>query len=88
MAGAHRHIGRLPRTGEAHPRIVPRRRMAVAAVIEEVEQHLPTMVVVAEPLRTTVAEAGRLRRVAEVAMAVEAAGDAPPLAAATVAIAN
>jgi hypothetical protein len=77
MAEAHRLIGLHRRTVVAHPRIAPRRRMAVAAVVEEAE-HLPI----------TVVEAGPLHRAAEVATAVEAEGDVPLLAAATVAIAN
>jgi hypothetical protein len=60
--------------------------MAVAAVIAEAE-HLPIAVVAVERPPTTVAEVGRLRRAAEVAIAVEAE-DVPPLTAATVAIAN
>ena len=62
MAEAHRLIGLHRRTVVAHPRIAPRPRMAVAAVVEEAE-HLPITV-------------------------VEAEGDVPLLAAATVAIAN
>ena len=76
-AEAHRLIG-LPRpTVVAHLRIAQRRPMAVAAVVEEA-QHLPI----------TVVEAGRLHRAAEVVIAVEAEGDVPLLAAATVVIAN
>jgi hypothetical protein len=76
MVEDRRLIGLPRRTVVGHPRIVPRRRMAVAAVIEEAE-HLPLMGV----------EAGCLRLTAEV-VAVEEEGDAPLLVAATVAIAN
>jgi hypothetical protein len=52
--------------------------MAVAEVIEEAAERLPT----------TVEVVGRQRRAAVAAIAVEAEGDVPLLAAATVAIAN
>ena len=67
-------IGLPHRTVAGHPRIVPRRRLAVAAVIEEAV-HLPR----------TVVEAGRRRLTAEV---VAEEGDVPLLAADTAAIAN
>ena len=74
MAEAHRPIGPLRLTVAGHPLLVPRLRIALAAVIEEAEHLLPTVV-----------EAGHLRLTAAV---VEAEGDVPLLAAATVAIAN
>ena len=67
-------IGLPRRTVAGHRRIVPRRRLAVAAVIEEAG-HLPRMVV----------EAGRRHLTAEV---VEAEGGVPLLVADTAAIAN
>lgn len=70
-----RLIAPARRTVVGHPRIVP--RLCLAVVIVE-----------AEHLRTMVGAAGRLHRAAEVAIMVEAEGDVPLLAAATVAIAN
>ena len=77
MVADRRPTDPLLRTAEGRLRIVPRHPTAVVAVIE-VAEHLPITVVVA----------GRLHRAAEVAIAVEAEGDVPLLAAATVAIAN
>jgi hypothetical protein len=73
MVEAHRLTDLPRRTVVDHPRIVLRRRMAVAAVIAGAE-HLPI----------TVAEVGRLPRVE--ATAVEAAAEGLLLAAATVVI--
>jgi len=78
MAEAHRLIGLPRRTVVAPPRIAQRRPMAVAAATEEAE-HLPITVVAAE---------GRLHRAAAEAIAVEAEGDVPLLAEATVVIGN